>query len=269
MDNWGEDNEGNDESDDEEIDDDDDNNYDDEDDSEDNESDEEESDEDDGVEDEIFLDKFIRTFHNGDYDADIDEKLSLDRGELSLPVRPTQASYNKTDNWRERNRIGLEKVQGQLQRCIDHTSHDASFNLDLRHNNRWYQLRDNEEPIVWHESILVEYWNNFDAEIDRRKQQELITDISRISIENVEIKKERLAALVAIILDGSVDISSAYVRFINAHLCGEGIVQLSKLVVASSNLKEFCLHHNRIDNMESARCLSRSLKLHTRINYLD
>jgi hypothetical protein len=127
MDNWGEDNEGSDDSDDEEIDDDDDyddNNYDDEDDSEDSESDEEESD-DDGVEDEIFLEKFICTFHNGDYDAEIEDKLSLDRSPWHGPARPTQASYNKPDNWRERNRIGLEKVKRQLQvaftRCQDTT----------------------------------------------------------------------------------------------------------------------------------------------------
>ncbi len=128
MDNWGEDNEGSDDSDDEEIDDDDDyddNNYDDEDDSEDSESDEEESDDDDGVEDEIFLEKFICTFHNGDYDAEIEDKLSLDRSPWHGPARPTQASYNKPDNWRERNRIGLEEVKRQLQvaftRCQDTT----------------------------------------------------------------------------------------------------------------------------------------------------
>jgi hypothetical protein len=129
MDNWGEDNdeeESGDNDSDEEIDDDDDddNNYDDEDDSEDSESDEEESD-DDGVEDKIFLEQFILTFHYGDYDAEIDDKLSLDRSPWHSPARPTQASYNKPDNWRERNRIGLEEVKRQLQvaftRCQDTT----------------------------------------------------------------------------------------------------------------------------------------------------
>jgi hypothetical protein len=115
MDNWGEDNDeeesGDNDSDDEEIDgDDDDNNDDDEDDSEDNESDEEETSDDETIdihiEDEI-LEKFICTFHNGDYDAEIDDKLSSDRSPWHGPARPTQASYNKPDNWRERNRIGL------------------------------------------------------------------------------------------------------------------------------------------------------------------
>jgi hypothetical protein len=40
------------------------------------------------------------------------------------------------------------------------------------------------------------------------------------------------------------------------------------LVDVSSNLKDFCLHHNRIDNFESARYLSRSLKSHACISYL-
>ena len=142
MDNWGEDN-------------DDDNNYDDEDDYEDSESDEEESD-DDGVEDEIFLEKFICTFHNGDYDAEIDDKLSSDRSPWHGPARPTQASYNKPDNWRERNRIGLEKVRGQLQSCIHSVSrHDKNLHLHLIHNIGYGPpLTNGEEPIVWNEAII-------------------------------------------------------------------------------------------------------------------
>jgi hypothetical protein len=67
------------------------------------------------VEDED-VEPFLRTFHNGDYDAEFDNALCFDRVEsLALPNQPTQASYNKPDNWRERNRIGLEKVKEQLQ----------------------------------------------------------------------------------------------------------------------------------------------------------
>jgi hypothetical protein len=66
-----------------------------------------------------------------------------------MPVRATQASYNKPDNWRERNRIGLEQVvKEKLQYCIDLLAPDlsCSFNLDLRHNSRQEQqlLMDNE-----------------------------------------------------------------------------------------------------------------------------
>ena len=185
MDNWGEDNDeeesGDDNSDDEEIDGDDDN-YDDVDDSENSEiSDEEE--EESGYK--IDVEKFIHTFHNGDYDAEIDSKLSLDRSPWHGPARPTQSSYNKPDNWRERNRIGLERVKEQLQSCIDHMSHDASFNLDLRHNNRWYQLRDNEEPIVWHEPILDEYWDKVEGIINQRRQLGRVAKIRNIHNENV------------------------------------------------------------------------------------
>ena len=47
-----------------------------------------------------------------------------------------------------------------------------------------------------------------------------------------------------------------------------GIVSLSKLIDVSLELRKFSLHHNWMDTMESARCLSRSLKLHTSINIL-
>jgi hypothetical protein len=77
------------------------------------------------------------------------------------------------------------------------------------------------------------------------------------------MKKERLAALVAMFTSGRANSSSYIIKFDNANLCGEGIVCVSKLVDVSDNLQEFCLRNNRIDNMDSARCLSRSLKAHT------
>jgi hypothetical protein len=270
---WGEDNEeeesDDDDSDDEEIDDDDDDdddNYNDEDDSEDSKSDDEESDDDDGVEDEIFLEKFIRTFHNGDYDAEIDDKLSLDRSPWHGPARP-QASYNKPDNWRERNRIGLEKVKRQLQSCIHSVSHGTSVRLQLIHNgSRFYQLVDNEEPIVWNEAILDEHWDQLE---DALSGNELVTNICGIQIENVEMTKERLAALVTILISGRATNSSMYVTFGNANLCSEGIISLSTVVDVSSELQTLFINHNRIDNLHSACCLSRSLKSHTCINILS
>ena len=50
--------------------------------------------------------------------------------------------------------------------------------------------------------------------------------------------------------------------------CEEGIISISKLVDVSTTLQTFCLHHNRIDNLESARCLSRSPKSHACIKIL-
>ena len=67
------------------------------------------------VEDEI-VDKFICTFHYCDYDIEFDNELKLDRVEReTFLARPTQALYNKLNNWGERNQIGLEKVKIQLQ----------------------------------------------------------------------------------------------------------------------------------------------------------
>jgi hypothetical protein len=148
-----------------------------------------------------------------------------------------------------------------------------SFNLKLTRNHFWHhpnwqELVDNEELIVWHEPIIDEYWGRFEEEIDTRRQVDIV-DICDIYIENVEITKERLAALVAMFVSGRATNSSTYTSFSNANLCEEGIISLSKLVETSSMLKIFSLCHNRIDNMESVRRLSRSLKSHARINTLS
>jgi hypothetical protein len=63
---------------------------------------------------------FIRTFHNGDYDQEFDDKLNSDRSAVVPNTRSTQASYNKPDNWVERNRIGLEKVKSEGAATILH-----------------------------------------------------------------------------------------------------------------------------------------------------
>jgi hypothetical protein len=176
---------------------------------------------------------------------------------------PTQASYNKPDNWVQRNQLGLEEVK----KCIHEVSQDTSFNLELTYNRDWGEF--NAESIVWHEPILDRYWDVLESEIYRRKQLGGVTeDIKRIYISNVEITSERLAALVAVLLSGRATNSSTFIKFDNTNLCAEGIRSLSKLVEASSMLYRLYLYHNRIDNMDLARCLSRSLKSHTCINHL-
>ena len=125
-----------------------------------------------------------------------------------------------------------------------------------------YRDRDGE-PIVWHESVLDRSWDQLENEIDRKSQLDLVVDIHHIKITNVEMRKERLAALAAKICNGSATNSCTFVDFDNANLCEEGIVYLSKLIDFSSQLWTLYLLHNRIDNMDSAHCLSRSLKLHT------
>jgi hypothetical protein len=93
------------------------------------------NDDDTGSENDIDLDnveKFIRNVYNDGYDIDFDIALRFDRN-VTLPGRPTQASYNKPENWVHRNRIGLEKVKRQLLTCIDSMTNDAHLNLDLNH----------------------------------------------------------------------------------------------------------------------------------------
>ena len=102
-----------------------------------------------------------------------------------------------------------------------------------------------------------------------RQRQEIVTKIKYIHVENVEMKKERLDALVDIFRSGRATNSSTYITFTNTNLCGEGIISLSRLVDVSVELRKLYLYHNRIDNMDSARCLSRSMKSHPRITHLD
>jgi len=135
-----------------------------------------------------------------------------------------------------------------------------SFNLALKHNGQQDQLVDNEEPIVWHEPILDGYWNELEDNIRRRQLRSIATKIQGIYIENVEIKKERLAALVTA-LSGQIN-TTEYILFNNANLCKEGIVLLSELVDVSSKLHQLIISHNRIDNMELARCLTSSIRSH-------
>jgi hypothetical protein len=207
----------------------------------------------DSIRDDRNLEIFIRTFHNGDYDAELNDLISR----RPPPDTPMQVSYNKPDNWRERNQLGLETVKKQLQTCIHSVSYDKTVNLTLDHNR---YLDQDAAPIVWHEPILDHYWDQLENEIDRRRQQGLVT---YIIIQNVEMKKERLASL-ADALCGKVG-ANTYIKFTNVNLCNEGIISLSRLVINSSQLTRLFVNHNRIDNMESARCLSRSLKSHARI----
>ena len=125
---------------------------------------------------------------------------------------------------------------------------------------------DNEEPILWHEQILDEYWNKLEAKIDNPNLDD--AGYCRKNWMHWNTERISLAAFVSIIRSGRATNSSTFVNFVNANLCGEGIVSLSKLEDGSSELQRFYLIRNRIDGMESARCLSRSLKTHARITEL-
>jgi hypothetical protein len=153
-------------------------------------------------------------------------------------------------------------VKEQLKKCIRSVKYGEKIELKVRHNIIGHQLLDNEEPIVWHEPNLDEYWNKLVKSISKKGC------ISSIIIENVEMKKERLAALVTLVRSDQ-DQAPKVVILENANLCKEGIVSLSKLVDVSSQLDVLRICYNRIDNIESARCLSRSLRSHDFIDELN
>jgi hypothetical protein len=64
-----------------------------------------ESEEESEADDTEIVETFILTFHNGDFDAEFDDALRFDR-DTPLLDRPTQTSYIKPNNWRERNQSG-------------------------------------------------------------------------------------------------------------------------------------------------------------------
>jgi hypothetical protein len=235
----------------------------------DDDSDDEEDRENDDEEKDEIVEKFILTFHNGDYDQEFDDALNSDRSVIP-PARPTQASYYKPNNWRGRNQIGLEKVKEQLKDCIESVSslpyYHHSFKLKLKHNGFGHHLMDNEEPIVWHETTLDEYGGQLKAKMMGGNLDSV--DIAGIEIENVEMKKECIATLVAILSNGRVTNSITNIQFRNTNLCEEAIISLLKLVDVSSMLTQFFFCHNRIYSMDLACCLSRSLRSHTCINTL-
>jgi hypothetical protein len=214
-------------------------------------------DDDEGEVDDEIVEQFMCTFSNGDYDTEINNALICPNRSDIVPARPTQASYIKPDNWVERNRIGLKKVKRQLQDWIEAVSHGSSFGIYLNHNSGGYYhdtLMDNEEPIVWHESILHEYWDQLEEAVDEMKkkmrQLDIAPDIQEVYIDNVEITKESMSKLVAIFTATN---SCACANFNNSNLCGEGIISLSKLVDASSQLSSLRINHNRIDIMLGLR----------------
>ena len=157
--------------------------------------DDEEKEEEMKMQDEI-VESFIRNFHNGNYDVELDDKLSSDRGTI-IAAYSTQASYDNDDNWQERNEIGLEFImETRMPYWIDELGWGGCLCLQHEPNN------NNKEPIVWHEPILDEYWDQIEEEIARKKQLGIVTEIGNIRIENVEMKKERVDALVDIFRSG-------------------------------------------------------------------
>ena len=97
---------------------------------------------------------------------------------------------------------------------------------------------ENEEPIVWHEPILDRYWDQLEKADWRRqpKMTALLTKYGTIEILNLEMTAEHLAALVTTFNNGRATDSIGVIRFINANICGQGIVYLSKLVDVSSKM---------------------------------
>jgi hypothetical protein len=115
------------------------------------------------------------------------------------------------------------------------------------------------EDVVWHDPTIVPYWERLATAFPNPTNKNKW--IANIMIKNIEMSGETVATLVASLL-------CRQVIFENTNLCGEGIVLLSTLVEQSPGLETLAISHNRIDDMNSALCLSRVLRPHLGMNTL-
>ena len=113
-------------------------------------------DNDEDADDEI-VETHIRTFNNGDdFDTKKDDGLICpDRRVYHYMLGPLlRLRIIKPDNWVERNRIGLERVT-----CIESAHRSTCLRLKHNINAPLDLLVGNEEPIVWHEPDIDQYWD--------------------------------------------------------------------------------------------------------------
>ena len=208
--------------------------------------------------------QFMLTLSKGHYDDQIGDALEVDYVHKITTHHSDIDRYNKPTNWMERNAVGLENLKERLQHYnLRFAEGRQSFKLKLVHN---YESRI-EEAVVWHDPSIDPYWEQLTTAFSNPENGNI--RIGSFRIENVEMRKETVAALVTSICGGSAINSIRDVSFINTNLCGDGIVSLSILVEQSLGLQSLTVSNNRIHDMNSARCLSRALKLHPRINFLD
>ena len=201
------------------------------------------------------LKQFMLTFSKDNYDNDIEDALSAYHSRIATTDEVIDL-YNKPPDWMERNAIGLENLKKQLEKHTGSAMEGKQY-LFFDHGD------DHEEPVVWHDPSINPYWEQLTTAFQNPTIEN--AQYLGIYVKNVEMPKEIVAALVSTVCGGRAINSIHSVHFINTNLCGEGIVLLSTLVQSTPELRYFYLRDNRIDDMNSALCLSRALKLHPRM----
>jgi len=184
--------------------------------------------------------KFICTFSRGNYEDKIENGLGrgADRP-LSTTADAVIGLYNKPADWMERNAVGLRKLKWQLQQCIRMAEDGKSFSIELEE----MQIDQSDTPVVWHDPSINPYWEQLTTACRNLTRESL--RIKNIFIENVEMRKETIAALLTSLHGGmwisppqpNNNHSICKVKFANTNLCGEGIVSLSSFVEQSPGLQ--------------------------------
>ena len=117
------------------------------------------------------------------------------------------------------------------------------------------------EPVVWYDPSIDPYWERLADAFSNKDDR-----IDSICVDNIEMRKETVATLVASLCGGGAFKPLHNIIFINTNLCGVRILLLSTLVEQHLELTTFFLNYNRIDDMNLALCLSRALKPHRMLN---
>ena len=197
------------------------------------------------------------TFHEGNYDDDIED--TLRRGADDSRITTTREGinlYDKPADWMERNAIGLERIKTELDmhtiRLMAARRGERTY-FYLLH----YSVGTEAEPVVWHDPSIDPHWERLTKAFCDEDGR-----IVSICIDSIEMRKETVATLVASLCGGRESNPLQFIQFDNTNLCREGIVWLSTLVEQQSELQSFYLRYNRIDDLNSALCLSRALKPH-------
>ncbi len=132
------------------------------------------------------LTQFMLTFRRGNYDDYIENALGrVDDHSRITTIHLGIDPCNRPADWMERNAIVLANLKMQMEQHT-HSAEEGReyFGMDLA------QEDDHEEPVVWREPSINQYWEQLTTA--RRIRTGTV-----ICIKKVEMPKEFIATLVA------------------------------------------------------------------------
>jgi hypothetical protein len=176
----------------------------------------------------------------------------------------------KAPDWLERNTPRMDILKARLEEYTrwfnDEDDKSPVKNIVLVSSIGDEQVID---PVVWHEPSIDIYWQNFFTALRQKiTTNQQFVKITLLVINGVEMTKETVDLMAEVFGQMSIN-SIESINFEAANLCGEGLISLTKLVEQSLELKRLEISHNLINDMNVVITLSRVVRFHPRIKYLD